>query len=189
MSTCTPAGVGRLSTGLKLPYVAFFRPALSTKSRDIPSQVTSSSCQKQLSNLYASPSIYITGRNSNPVGLIRAISADRMLVESDTHDVTRCTRLVWGATEWIARVKGWELESDTTENWSAESLVQSEEEWVRRNSRRAKRDGAVNGEDRRAQEGDVAKTMDLNEEAEKVWAVKTLERNWARFMGLIEPYE
>lgn len=67
--------------------------------------------------------------------------------------------------------------------------MQSEEEWVRRNSRRAKRDGAVNGEDRRAQEGDVAKTMDLNEEAEKVWAVKTLERNWARFMGLIEPYE
>ena len=129
-----------------------------------------------MSNLYASPSIYITGRNSNPAGLIRAIASDRMLVESDTHDVTRSTRLVWGATEWIARVKGWELESEHTGDWTAESLIESEEEWVRRYDRKAKANGATEGEM-------------SGEESEPVWTVKTLERNWARFMGLIEPYE
>ncbi len=101
-----------------------------------------------------------------------------MLAESDTHDVRRSTRLIWGAAEWIARVKGWKLEgrdqklgAEGDEDWVLSDTLQNEEEWVRKNTTKSKK-GARKGE-----------------EDEEVWTVKTLERNWARFMGLIEPYE
>lgn len=69
--------------------------------------------QRTFPNLYASPSILITGRSTTAPALIRAIGADRLLVESDIDDVQYATRLVWGAVEWVARVKGWRLEDGT----------------------------------------------------------------------------
>ncbi|KAK1923853.1 hypothetical protein DB88DRAFT_439198 [Papiliotrema laurentii] len=122
------------------------------------------SASKNLSNLYASPSIYITSRTRSAPDLIRAIPTDRMLVESDTHDVRLSTRLVWGAVDWIARCKRWEVESDLTPDWGEDGVVLSEDEWWRTGS-------------------------SVDAEEGRVWAVRTLERNWARFMGLIQPYE
>jgi hypothetical protein len=87
-----------------------------------------------------------------------------MLVESDTHDVRLSTRLVWGAVDWIARCKRWEVESDLTPDWGEHGVVLSEDEWRRTGS-------------------------SVDAEEGRVWAVRTLERNWARFMGLIQPYE
>ena len=111
---------------------------------------------KQLPNLYGSPSILITGRVGHADALIREIASDRMLVESDSHDIKQMTRLVWGAVEWIARCKGWQLEGDDTEDWG----MQEEEEYY--------------GKDGRVREAFGG----------EIWTVKTLERNWARFMRL-----
>ena len=103
--------------------------------------------QRSLPNLFASPSIFITSRSPSAPALIRAISKDRILVESDSADVKLSTQLVWAATEWIARCKGWKLESDDAPDWSF--------------------------------------SLEAGQEAlSEVWAVRTLERNWARFMRL-----
>jgi len=42
--------------------------------------------------------------------LIRTISPSRILVESDTHDVSMCARYVWAAVIWIGKLKGWDVE-------------------------------------------------------------------------------
>ena len=66
--------------------------------------------QKSLSNIYASPSLLITSRSIGSPSLIRAISIDKLLVESDSHDVRLSANLVWGAVEWIGRCKAWQVE-------------------------------------------------------------------------------
>jgi Tat protein secretion system quality control protein TatD with DNase activity len=71
--------------------------------------------EKQFPNLYASPSILITSRTQTAPDLIRAISKDRILVESDSHDVRRMTQLVWAATKWIAGCRGWKVEDGNIE--------------------------------------------------------------------------
>ncbi|GFZ50248.1 hypothetical protein JCM24511_08004 [Saitozyma sp. JCM 24511] len=118
--------------------------------------------EKQLLNLYASPSILITGRSTSAAELIRSISPDRLLVESDTHDARLATRLVWGACEWMARCRGWRLEgrdADADEEreweWEMGEEEEEEEEW----------------------EG---------KEQEQRWLIRTAERNWARFMRIVE---
>jgi len=181
-------------------------PSSSPSSR--PAEPRSS--QKHLSNLYASPSVLITGRLTSPDDLIRAIQPDRILVESDSHDIRRGPRLVWAAAVWVADVKKWKLEGRDEldgkggEEWGEEGMVESEEEWIRRNGRKAakRRTGRVgpeqigietkNGrEEGMADDAQGTKGADGadNEVAQDVWTVRTLERNWARFMGLIEPYE
>jgi Tat protein secretion system quality control protein TatD with DNase activity len=105
--------------------------------------------QKQFPNLYASPSILITSRTQTAPDLIRAISLDRLLVESDTHDVRRTAQLVWAATEWIARCRGWQVED-------------GDEEW------------------------DDAGVETHTKDEGNVWVVRTLERNTARFLGLVD---
>ena len=112
---------------------------------------------RQLPNLYGSPSILITGRVNHADALIREIDRDRILVASDSHDIQQMTRLLWGAAEWVARCRGWKLE--TGEHWEME---RDEEERY--------------GPDGRQ----VACT-----EAE-TWTVRTLERNWARFMRIVD---
>ncbi|ORY35039.1 hypothetical protein BCR39DRAFT_573782 [Naematelia encephala] len=86
--------------------------------------------EKQLLNLYASPSIFITGRSATAAALIRSISPDRILVESDSHEVRWSTGLVWAATEWVARLKGWRLEDGSEMDWELDSddLQESEDE-------------------------------------------------------------
>lgn len=127
--------------------------------------------QKSLPNLYASPSIPITSRSPSAPSLIRAIARDRMLIESDTHDATLNTRYVWAATEWVGRLKGWKVEGlhrnqtgDVKEEEEAEEdwELESEEEFY----------------DHRGKPIDPA--------PEDTWTVRTLERNWARFMRLLD---
>ncbi|ORX38041.1 hypothetical protein BD324DRAFT_624286 [Kockovaella imperatae] len=116
--------------------------------------------ERNLLNVYASPSIFVTSRSSHAAELIRTISKDRMLVESDSHDLTLCTRAVWGATEWIARCRGWKLEDENTPAWTLDEVIAKEEQ----------------------EEQEGART----EERDEVWAVRTLERNFARFMNMAE---
>lgn len=125
--------------------------------------------QKSLPNLYASPSIPITSRSPSAPSLIRAIARDRMLIESDTHDATLNTRYLWAATEWVGRLKGWKIEGlhhnhnqhqEEDEDWELES---EEEEEVY---------------DHRGKPIDPA--------PHEIWTVRTLERNWARFMRLLD---
>jgi hypothetical protein len=86
--------------------------------------------------------------------LIRAISVDRLLVESDTHDVRRTAQLVWAATRWIAACRGWQVE-DGDEEWDTAGVDSVKEE---------------------------TRTKDESE----VWTVRILERNMARFLGLVD---
>jgi hypothetical protein len=91
----------------------------------------------------------ITSRTQTAPDLIRAISVDRLLVESDTHDVRRTAQLVWAATRWIAGCRGWQVED-------------GEEEW------------------------DIAGAERHTKDDEKVWTVRTSERNMVRFLGLVD---
>ena len=96
----------------------------------------------------------ITSRTQSAPDLIRAISKDRLLVESDTHDVRRTAQLVWAATKWIAGCRGWQVENGD-EEWDATGVDSVREETGTKAER-------------------------------EVWAVRTLERNTARFLGLID---
>lgn len=106
---------------------------------------------RTMPNVYFSPSVLITARLGDDV--VRAVPRDRMLVESDTSEVTDTTRLVWAATVWIARCKGWRLETDTVGQDDDDDEVFDEK-------------------------GHVRELRD-----DEVWTVQTLERNWDRFIG------
>lgn len=84
--------------------------------------------ERQLSNLYASPSILVTGRSGSAEDLIRAISPGRILIESDCHDARLTTRLVWGACVWISTCKGWQLgeEGDTAKDFAEKGHNQTD---------------------------------------------------------------
>jgi len=69
------------------------------------------------------------------------------------------SKLVWAATNWIAGCRGWKVE-DGKEDW-----VLDVEDM-----------GTV---DERGENRNTAKSE------EEVWAVKTLERNMATFLGLV----
>ncbi|WWD20021.1 hypothetical protein CI109_104494 [Kwoniella shandongensis] len=118
--------------------------------------------ERNLLNLYASPSIFITGRSPSASQLIKSISPERILVESDSHDVRLSSRLVWAAAEWVSRCKGWKLEGrdGNAEEWDMWDDGETEE-------------FDENGNVREDGKGEV-------------WTVRTLERNWATFMGLID---
>lgn len=112
---------------------------------------------RTMPNLYFSPSVLLTARSPAGAAAVRAIPRDRVLVESDLHDVTQSTRLVWAAVLWVSACRGWRVE-------------EGDEEW----------DGVEEEEDEFDEKGRLV------ERAEgEVWAVRTIERNWARFMGLI----
>ncbi|WWC73400.1 uncharacterized protein I206_107367 [Kwoniella pini CBS 10737] len=126
--------------------------------------------ERNLSNLYASPSIFITSRSPSASSLIAAISKDRMLIESDSHDVTLSDRLVWAATEWISRCKGWKLESRDEHPFDIAGKV---EDWNLYD------DGME--EEEIDHKGDI-----IDKKDDDIWTVRKLERNWMRFIKLIE---
>ncbi|OCF39226.1 hypothetical protein I317_06995 [Kwoniella heveanensis CBS 569] len=165
-----------------------------------------SQAEKNLLNLYASPSIFITGRSPTASSLIQSISTDRILVESDSHDVRLSDRVVWAAAVWISRIKGWNLEGRDREG---------AEEGNRERDAISKKNGdqdTPKGEDKhqeetapvRVPEWTLKDELRKEEQAEKqglnvdskgrikskspdeIWTVRTLERNWARFMRLID---
>jgi hypothetical protein len=87
-----------------------------------------------------------------------------MLVESDTHDVTMCARYVWAAVLWIGKLRGWEVE-DGSEKWVLDPKGLAPDENVGKKK--------------------IAKVVDEGVVIDgKIWTVRTLERNWARFMRL-----
>ncbi len=88
-----------------------------------------------------------------------------MLVESDSHDARLTTQLVWAAVSWIGRVKGWSVEgiSESGESdieWKF-GPIDDEEELFDRTGKPVPPDGPR-------------------------WTVKTLERNWARFLRAVD---
>ncbi|KAL1409443.1 Cut9-interacting protein scn1 [Vanrija albida] len=112
---------------------------------------------RTMPNLYFSPSVLLTARSPAGAAAVRAIPRDRVLVESDLHDVAQSTRLVWAAVLWVAGCRGWRVEGGS-ERW--EGVEEEDDEFDDRGR--------------------------LVERAEgEVWAVRTIERNWARFVGLI----
>ncbi|KAK4689311.1 hypothetical protein P7C73_g773, partial [Tremellales sp. Uapishka_1] len=115
------------------------------------------SIEKNFTNVYASPSIFITSRSPSGSKFIASVSADRLLVESDSDDVRVSSRLVWAAASWIADIKGWKLEDDTTEKWAE---VDSER-------------------DEFDKKGRLRSVPDVER-----WTVRTSEQNWKRFMRL-----
>lgn len=132
--------------------------------------------QKSLPNLYASPSIPITSRSPSAPSLIRAIARDRMLIESDTHDATLNTRYVWAATEWVGRLKGWKVEGLHRRQHQHQhqhqngDKMEEEEDWE------------LESED----EIYDHRGKPIDPAPEEIWTVRTLERNWARFMRLLD---
>lgn len=69
------------------------------------------------------------------------------------------SKLVWAATNWIARCRGWKVE-DGDEEW----VLDVED---------------VGTDDERGENSKTAKSE------EEVWVVRTLERNMATFLGLV----
>ena len=67
---------------------------------------------------------------------------------------------MWVAARWIAGCKGWKLE-DGSEDWSLSPSGEIDD---------------TSGADGRVR----------SSKPEDVWTVRTLERNWARFMGIID---
>ncbi|KAJ2931895.1 hypothetical protein H1R20_g5199, partial [Candolleomyces eurysporus] len=72
--------------------------------------------EKALSNVFLSVSIVINHKHPNLKKLIATCSPDRILVESDYNDVTRCTPQVLEMIELVSEVKGWVIEEDWVEN-------------------------------------------------------------------------
>lgn len=85
-------------------------------------------------------------------------------MESDSHDVRQMAKWVWGAVEWISNVKGWKIEGRDGKG----------EEWISW--------GKGDEDEEEEMFGKNGKVIENRE----VWAVRTLEKNWARFMHLTE---
>ncbi|KAG7452247.1 Metallo-dependent hydrolase [Guyanagaster necrorhizus] len=72
--------------------------------------------EKKHNNVFLSLSTIINGRSSNHISLIQACSPNRILVESDFHDVDMCTQQTWDMLLTVARTNGWIVE----EVWTSE---------------------------------------------------------------------
>lgn len=79
-------------------------------------QTTDRNLQRALSNVFLSVSIVINHKHPNLKKLIATCASDRILVESDYNDVTRCTPQVLEMIELVSEVKGWVIEEDWDEN-------------------------------------------------------------------------
>lgn len=113
---------------------------------------------RALPNAFFSPSVSVTARSGAARAVVGVVPRERLLVESDAPDVRAVTHLVWAAAAWIAECRGWRLEGAETAEW--EPGVEDEDEVFDEKGRvRALRE-------------------------DEVWAVRMLERNWARFMGM-----
>ncbi|KAG8844652.1 hypothetical protein FRB96_002970 [Tulasnella sp. 330] len=71
--------------------------------------------QKQYPNVFISLSIAINGRSAGYEGVIKACDAERLLVESDMNNITKCTEYTWHMVSVIATVRGWRIEEDASE--------------------------------------------------------------------------
>ncbi|EJD03792.1 TatD DNase family Scn1 [Fomitiporia mediterranea MF3/22] len=72
--------------------------------------------EKSHPNAFLSLSTVINGRSPNHRKLIDVVSPDRLLVESDIHEIGQCAARTWDMVLTIADVKGWKVE----EKWEDE---------------------------------------------------------------------
>ena len=82
--------------------------------------------QKAHSNVFLSLSTAINSRSPAHTTLIRACSPDRILAESDFHNIAYSAPYTWDMVCRIADARGWGVES------SAEEVINSDEGVVRR---------------------------------------------------------
>ncbi|TYJ56866.1 hypothetical protein B9479_002477 [Cryptococcus floricola] len=150
----------------------------------LPPPLPPLSISKHLPNLFISPSIPITSRSPHAPALIRAIPRNRMLVESDCHDVRLVGRMVWGAVRWVGEVRG----------WGVEGLGAGLGGGAGAGGGRVGEGEGGEGEGGGGGGGD----WEMQEEEDEVydskgrlvegpvWTVRQVERNWARFMRLVQ---
>jgi hypothetical protein len=67
--------------------------------------------QNRHSNVFLSLSTAVNGRSPNHRALIAACSPDRILVESDIHQIDDCVQRTWDMVLIVAAVKGWPVET------------------------------------------------------------------------------
>ena len=79
------------------------------------------SVQKKYPNIFLSLSTVINGRSSNHISLIKACAPNRILVESDYNTVDMCAERTWDMVQVVAKVKGWKVENEWTEEEGNES--------------------------------------------------------------------
>lgn len=101
-----------------------------------------------------------------------------MLIESDTHDATLNTRYVWAATEWVGRLKGWKVEG----LHRRQHQHQHQHQHQNGDKMEEEEDWELESED----EIYDHRGKPIDPAPEEIWTVRTLERNWARFMRLLD---
>lgn len=89
--------------------------------------------QKSQPNIYLSLSTVINARSRSYKDLIAACNPDRILAESDYHDVNESTERTWEMYTIIAEVKGWPVEdrwdpAATEDGWGV--IRKLEENWM-----------------------------------------------------------
>ncbi|KAG8933438.1 hypothetical protein FRC02_011816 [Tulasnella sp. 418] len=70
------------------------------------------SVEKAYPNVFLSLSVAINGRSPGHEELIQKASPDRILAESDYHDIQLSTDATWEMILMIARIRGWKVESE-----------------------------------------------------------------------------
>lgn len=76
----------------------------------------------------------INSRHPDHRALLAACASDRLLVESDYHDIDMCTEQTWIMLQTIADVKGWSIEDTWIDNLEKEkwgTVRKLEENWQR----------------------------------------------------------
>lgn len=68
--------------------------------------------QKKHENVFLSLSTVINSKHANHRPLIASCSPNRILVESDYHDIDLCTTQTWDIIKIVAEVKGWPIETE-----------------------------------------------------------------------------
>lgn len=76
-------------------------------------------------NVFLSVSIVINTRSPAFESIIKSCSATRLMAESDYNDITKVEAKTWEVVQYIAQVRGWDLE---TVPWDDDD-GRPEEEW------------------------------------------------------------
>ncbi|KIM47473.1 hypothetical protein M413DRAFT_22133 [Hebeloma cylindrosporum] len=80
--------------------------------------------ERKHENIFLSLSTVINHKHANHRSLIASCSPNRILVESDYHDITKCTSQTWDMIKIVAEVKGWPIETEWVDGDQLE-----EEKW------------------------------------------------------------
>ncbi|RDB29053.1 Cut9-interacting protein scn1 [Hypsizygus marmoreus] len=90
--------------------------------------------ERKYKNVFLSLSTVINSRSPNHRALIATCSPTRLLVESDFHNVDKCTERTWDMVKTVAEVRGWPLESEWIDDLDEDdwgTVRKLEENWFR----------------------------------------------------------